>query len=304
MPGLFLCQLLSVIAMLKLKAFVRDISPPILVRWLQQAVHSKRLQEWEYVAPGWSYLTSHPEVRGWNVAEVLATYQQKWPNYVARVQGTEPLGVAHEAEATTGEDILSHNAIMTFGYVLALSARTKSKVSLLDWGGGIGHYYLLAKALLPNCEIDYHCKDVSLLAEHGAKLFPDQHFYSDDSCLQRRYDLVMASTSLHYTEQWQDLLHRLADATANYLYLANLPTIQHLRSFVFLQRAYQYGYNTEYLGWCLNRNEVIAQAQINGLKLVREFVYGHQPYIHGAPEQNEYRGYLFEHLGNNESEKH
>lgn len=280
-----------------LKAFVKDVSPPILVRWLQQMFHSNRVQEWEYVAQGWQYLANHPEVRGWNVAEVLATYQQKWPNYVTRVQGVGPLGVAHEAAATTDNDLLSHNAIMTFGYILTLSAGADCRVSLLDWGGGIGHYYLLAKALLPNREIDYHCKDVPMLAEHGAKLFPDQHFYADDSCLQQKYDLVMASTSLHYTEQWQNLLHQLADATGKYLYLANVPTVQQAASFVFLQRAYQYGYNTEYLGWCLNRNEVVAEAQASGLKLLREFIYGHSPYIHSAPEQNEYRGYLFEQIG-------
>lgn len=282
--------------MLKLKAFVRDIAPPVLVRWLQQVASSKRVQEWEFVAEGWRYLETHPEARGWNVAEVLATYRQKWPNFVARIEGTGALGVAHEAEATTGEDILSHNAILTFGYILALKAGKDSKVSLLDWGGGIGHYYLLAKALLAEHEIEYHCKDVPMLAEYGAKLFPSQHFYVDDSCLQQRYDLVMASTSLHYTEAWQKLLQQLANATDNHLYLANVPTVQQVESFVFLQRAYQYGYNTEYLGWCLNRNEVIACAQAAGLKLVREFVYGHRPYIHGAPEQNEYRGYLFKRI--------
>ena len=131
------------------------------------------------------------------------------------------------------------------------------------------------------------------MSEYGARLFPDQQFSSDERCLEDVYDFVLASTSLHYTEDWQSLLERLAGATRDYLYIAQLPTVPEAPSFVFVQRPYQYGYNTEYLGWCLNRTEFLQAAGRSGLRLQREFVYGHQPLIHGAPEQNAYRGYLF-----------
>jgi putative methyltransferase (TIGR04325 family) len=153
---------------------------------------------------------------------------------------------------------------------------------------------LLAQALLPGVEIEYHCKDMPVLCEYGAQLFPRQHFYSNNRCLDRAYDFVLASTSMHYTEEWQTLLNRLAGATSGYLYIANLPSVQRAASFVFVQRPYQYGYNTEYLAWCLNQIEFLNIAEAAGLHLLREFVYGHQPVIHGAPEQNTYRGYLFQ----------
>ena len=47
------------------------------------------------------------------------------------------------------------------------------------------------------------------------------------------------------------------------------------------------------MGWCFNRGEFLAAAEACGLTLLREFVVGHRPVIHNAPEQNEYRGYLF-----------
>lgn len=153
---------------------------------------------------------------------------------------------------------------------------------------------MLAQALLPGVEIEYHCKDVPLLCDYGAQLFPQQHFYADERCLERSYDFVIASTSMHYTEGWQTLLRRLAGATASYLYIANLPTVQQAPSFVFVQRPYQYGYDTEYLAWCLNRTEFLHTAEQAGVQLLREFVYGHQPVIWGAPEQNTYRGYLLQ----------
>jgi putative methyltransferase (TIGR04325 family) len=182
---------------------------------------------------------------------------------------------------------------MAFAYVLALAARGKSRLSMLDWGGGIGHYYLLARALVPDVVLEYCCKDVPLLAGHGRTLFPDQRFCSDDSCLARRYDLVFASASLHYSEDWRSALASLGKAADGYLYITRLPVVTQAPSFVFIQRPYAYGYGTEYLGWCLNRGEFLAEAGRAGLALVREFAIGECPPIAGATEQCRYRGYLF-----------
>lgn len=277
-----------------LKEVLRLMVPPLFLHLVRRPwTGRKPFLEWEYIPEGWAYAKTHPEVKGWNVVDVLKTYKQKWPRFVDMVQGKGPLGVVHESDMTTNEDILSHNTTMAFAYTLVLTAHKKDQLSILDWGGGLGHYYLLAKTLLPIVEIEYHCKDVPVLCEYGAQLFPQHHFYSDEQCLNRTYDFVLASTSLHYAENWQSLLQRLADATRGYLYIANLPSVQKAASFVFAQRPYQYGYNTEYLAWCLNQTEFLCTARSAGLQLIREFVYGHCPVIHGAPEQNVYRGYLF-----------
>jgi putative methyltransferase (TIGR04325 family) len=277
-----------------IKEVIRQLTPPAFISLATRLRKGRSFPvEWEYIPEGWAYACAHPEVKGWNVQEVLETYKRKWPQFVAMVQGKGPLGVAHESSLTTNEDILSHNNIVALGYALALAAHGKDRLSILDWGGGIGHYYLLAQALLPDVEIEYHCKDVPVLCEHGAQLFPQQHFFSDERCFQQTYDFVLASASLHYTEDWRTLLRRLACATRGCLYIANLPSMQKSPSFVFIQRPYQYGYNTEYLAWCLNQEEFLRATEHAGLKLVREFVYGYRPFIHGAPEQNTYYGYLF-----------
>jgi len=279
---------------MNLKEMIRLLTPPVfihLAKWLQNRCRPR--VEWEYIPEGWAYAEKHPEVKGWNVHDVLETHKKKWPQFVAMIQSSLPLGIAHESALTTNEDITSHNTMMAFGYALALAAKHKDRLAILDWGGGIGHYYLLSQVLLPDVEIEYHCKDVPVLCKYGAQMFPHQHFYQDESCFDRVYDFVLASTSMQYTEEWKPLLKKLASATSDYLYIANLPTLQQASSFVFIQRPYQYGYNTEYLAWCLNRTEFLQTAERVGLILVREFIYGHQPFIQGAPEQNAYRGFLF-----------
>jgi hypothetical protein len=52
-------------------------------------------------------------------------------------------------------------------------------------------------------------------------------------------------------------------------------------------------YGLDYVGWVLNRDEVITAADAASLTLVREFLLGYRPLVAGAPEQDETRGFLF-----------
>ena len=167
-------------------------------------------------------------------------------------------------------------------------------MSVLDWGGGVGLFYLLSRALLPDeVELDYHCKDLPALCSYGREALPQAHFHEDESCLERRYDLVLASSSLQYSENWSEVLQRLAGAAGSYLYLARVPVVLKCPSFVVLQRAYRYGLGTEFLSWVFNRDELLEAASRSGTKLVREFVFGEKSAIRGTPEQDETRGFLF-----------
>ena len=249
--------------------------------------------EWEYVPEGWSR-----SAKGWNVDAIVAAYLEKWPSYLRALEGPQPLGVYHEVasgETVGAEDESAHNMLVSYAYVLALAAHGKRRVAILDWGGGIGHYYPLSEAVLPGVEIEYHCKDVPKLAEAGRELFPDATFTDDDEvALARTYDLVVASGSLQYAEDWRSMLGRLGRAAAPYLYVTRLPVALHVESFVVLQRAYAYGYDTEYLGWVLNRHELLRAARGARLELVREFLLIARFSAAGAPEEPVgHRGYLF-----------
>jgi putative methyltransferase (TIGR04325 family) len=271
------------------------LAPPAAVQVAAQLKKMVRREpiEWEYVPEGWKAEQTDPAIKGWNVASILKAYETGWPQFVKCVEGTLPFGVSPESGRPIRTDLVSHNTMMSYAYALTLSARYKTSISMLDWGGGMGHYYLISKALVPDLRIDYHCKDVPMLVEKGCQLFPQAHFYTDDTCLARQFDFVLASSSLHYSQNWSAILHGLAGSTASYLFVTRLPIIHRVPSYVMVQRPYRYGYNTEYLGWCLNRAELLMEAAACKLELVREFVIGEQPHIRRAPEQCEYRGFLF-----------
>ena len=158
----------------------------------------------------------------------------------------------------------------------------------------LGFFYLLSRALLPpEVSIDYSCKEVPAVCAQGREALPEARFYDHDSCLDRRFDLVVASSSLQYSQEWLELLERLAGAATRYLYVTRVPVVLNSRSFVVLQRAHRYGFETEYLSWVLNRAELVDAARRAGMELVREFLLGYTPRVHRAPEQDETRGFLF-----------
>jgi len=242
--------------------------------------------EWEHVPEGWSYPT-----RGWDSAAVAEAYARKWDDYVAAIQPPNPLGVHHETANVLTGDPGAHNMLVSFAYVLALAARGRDGLSVLDWGGGFGHYHALARSVLPGVAFDWHVQETSAVAVRGRELSPDVAFHDDRSALERRYDLVVASSSIQYAEDWRTLLRWLTDATDGQLYVARVPTALSVPSFVVVQRPYAHGYDTEYLGWVLNRDELLAAVP---LRLEREFLLDARFSAAGAPEDPvDHRSFLF-----------
>jgi hypothetical protein len=64
-----------------------------------------------------------------------------------------------------------------------------------------------------------------------------------------------------------------------------------------MHRPSKIGYETAYPGWFLNRDEVLAAAAGAGQDLVREFLIWESAVVPGAPEQPEFRGFLFSPAG-------
>jgi putative methyltransferase (TIGR04325 family) len=288
---------------MNLRKSARYLLPPFALDLARDARRRllRRPPAWAYVPEGWRAARSDPRIKGWNQDSIVDVYRARWPALTRLLDSPLPLAVAleHPAPLTLDSEpysdlhLVMHNVVMSYAYALGLAAHQRQSLSVLDWGGGIGHYYPISRALFPDVTFEYHCRDLAAAVAYGQEVLPDVHFHGDDGCLARRYDLVSASGSFHYSEDWCALLARLGEAAAGYLYIAQLPVVLHTPSYVMVQRPYGHGYNTEYLGWCLNRSEFLGAAEQRGMQLRREFIAGFRPDIHGAPERAEYRSYLF-----------
>ena len=285
----------------ELKRWVKDLTPPLLYSSLRRLVREgwrRPPPEWEYVPEGWA--RARDDLRGWNEKSVLEAYRSKLSAYRETLDGTGPLAFSSSAALDLGTpNVNDQNTTLVFAYALLLSSHGRERVSVLDWGGGLGYYSYVARALLPDTvELDYHCKDMPVICEYGRQALPEITFWdNDDDCFARQYDFVLASSSLQYSEQWQTTLARLARSSTDALFLTRMPMIVEHPSFVVLQRAHHYRFDSEYLSWVFNKGELFRSASDAGMELVREFVQGYQPDVVGAPEQDETWAYLFRRAG-------
>jgi putative methyltransferase (TIGR04325 family) len=247
--------------------------------------------EWEMVPDTEEVWTAH---EGWTHDSILKTQLSKWQDFLRSVEGPRALGQSHEASAGAELDYATHNTIMSFGYVLGRVAERRVAASVLDWGGGLGHYYVYARALFPGLKLDYVIKDLPGFCVAGERLLPDATYLSDEGrALARSYDLVFASSSLHYTRDYYGLLGRLCDSAAEWLMITRSPIVQRSDDFVVVQRPHMYGYMTEYPGWFVNRQRLLDFVFAHGLVLERQFLVAEEPNVPNAPERARYYGFLF-----------
>ena len=178
---------------------------------------------------------------------------------------------------------------VAFGYVLARAARRQHALTVVDYGGNLGEYLWIARALIPDVQLEYHCKELPAIAAVGRQVNPEVIWHTDDACLAASYDLVMFSGSLQYLPEWKAVLQRAAQATRDWLWLSDVPSVRHVPTFVITQRT---GGVTN-LQHLLNHSEVIETVQRAGLRLDREFAMGPHPPVAHAPEQPTSLGLLF-----------
>jgi putative methyltransferase (TIGR04325 family) len=245
--------------------------------------------KWEAAANGWDTPT-----RGWDVPSIAEVQVRRWPKFESAVAGTAPLTIPHEHDAGHVVAISGHNGAMALAYVVMAAAKGKDRLAVLDWGGGLGHYALLARNAAIDTALDYVVYDIARLCEAGRQVNPDVTFLSDrDRALSRRYDLVIASSSLWYERDWRAAVERLASSCGAYLYITRMGIVKEVPSFVAIQRPSDAGYLTEYLCWIFNESELISHVRSTGMELAREFLIDYGPHIRRAPEQPFMRGYLF-----------
>jgi len=243
-----------------------------------------------YAPDGWETRIEELPSKGWNFEGIVETEKMRYESFRRNLAGTGPLGFSHEHDdPSESRNVSFHNIHMTFAYVVALASRGKSAISILDYGGGLGHYCLLAKAVVPGLEFEFHCKEVPRFAEAGRNLLPEVAWHTEDTCLDRTYDLVMVNGSLQYLDDWKAALGRLARSTGDWFLLTRVPVVERAPTFATVQGAY----GTKMLHRVFNREELLGAVTETGLVLTREFVVGDRPYARSAPEQPELQGWLF-----------
>jgi putative methyltransferase (TIGR04325 family) len=268
-----------------LKDGIKRVVPPIALDGWRAArrKYSRRPPSWEFV--GYEWVDDDP---GWDSAGVVEAYRQKLPRFRQAIVAPAPIGVGSEAIATEAANPYDQNVVLECAYAVSRARGPRSQLSILDWGGGFGYTSFVVRELFPDLDVDFHVRDVPRVVAAARPLVPDVVFWDSDECLDREFDLVTASSSLQYAPEWKVMLSRLGHAGRS-LFLSRLPVTLTAPTFATRQRAYA----TSYIGWVLNRDELLEAAHAADLDFVREFHEGWSADISGAPGANEHRAFLF-----------
>ena len=268
------------------KQLVKSVLPPFLLSvWHSlRRTFDNSVDCLTYAPKGWATRlpTNSRSQKHWD--RFIAQERRECKDLIARLQNDQ---------AVLTLDRREHLNYLPFGYVLALAARQKQTLKILDYGGNLGNYYWVGKALLPGVHLEYHSKELPAVAEEGRKLSPPVIWHTSDDCLDQHYDVVMFSASLQYIPDWPDLLRRAAAAARTYLFLSEIATVEHVPGYVALQRYRR----VLMLHQQINRSELLGTVQSTGLRLDREFLMAEHPRIRNAPEQPSFRGWLFQRDG-------
>ena len=228
--------------------------------------------EWQLVKGGWPDSFLNTDQSRWNSTEVRATHRARWNEFCSRIEGVGPVGVPYEFTVARDDDLSSHNNFMSFLVVLSRVAARRNELSVLDWGGSLGHYSRVIQSFLPHLAVDYTVCEVEALAREGSIVNSAVHFVTDATALTSRYDLVVASSSLHYEREWKERLKALVRLSRGYLYLARIPLIARGETVLLRQKVAAYGFGDDLVGWCFNRGSLLGEFDALGLSLVREFI--------------------------------
>jgi putative methyltransferase (TIGR04325 family) len=263
------------------KQVLKSLAPPLLWRIGKDLKRRmvRSVDHFAYAPDGWSTRLP-PSDNSQDFWSTLALRERaSCEALIATVQASGPV-LALNADL---KDAL-------YAYVVALTAAGKHTVSILDYGGHLGERYWVARAMVPEVALEFHCKELARVAEEGRNLSPDVTWHTDDECLAQQYDLVLFSGCLQCVPEWQHTLRRAAQSARNYLFILDVPTVRNVPTFVVTQRCE----GITSLQHQLNHSEIIATAEGAGWRLMREFDMGSHPPVANAPEQPRCAGLLFQ----------
>ena len=279
--------------MLNFRNIIKQLMPPFIVEMIRALKRRGNTEEkeWTWEREGWDSPRSRRV--GWDHSSIADAYQQRLPPFLASLREPLPLGRPFEAPGEWVPSLGVQNTHLHFAYALGLSLCGGARLRVLDWGGGAAHYLALAQALYPSCDFDWHCAELPHIVDKVRYLMPCAVFHDEASWQELPYDLVFCSSSLQYVEKIDEVIESLCRPRAQWLMITRIPTCQKVPSYVLRQNPRRYGYDTDYLGWVFNENQLCALLQQHGYHLRRIFILDEAPHCPEAPEPPIYRGYLF-----------
>lgn len=141
-------------------------------------------------------------------------------------------------KSITNDSFLSSDATRT---LLSVSFAVNSRsIRVLDFGGGGGYHYTLARHFLGDqCDIKWNVVETESMCEAGAAIADQSlRFFKDIATAEAdlgHVDLILTSSALQYCPNPLNYLRDLLKVSAKYLYITRTPFFSGSRTLVSIQ---------------------------------------------------------------------
>jgi|LauGreDrversion4_2_1035121.scaffolds.fasta_scaffold451466_2 putative methyltransferase (TIGR04325 family) len=166
----------------------------------------------------------------------------------------------------TGESIpqFHKQRVTNLPPIIALLLKIHTKISILDFGGGLGIGYMsLVESLGSDVSrIEYTILELEEVCDHGESLLGKKVRYTS-TFPKEQFDLVLAASSLQYVEDWRNALREMTFTGTQYILLSDV-FAGRINPFVTLQNYY----GSKIPQWFLNFEELVQELDQLGYELI------------------------------------
>lgn len=110
--------------------------------------------------------------------------------------------------------------------LLIALASDEKKITVLDFGGGMGDSYLNCLSALEgsNIDVEFHVIDLETTIEFGMKIFPKDmgiHFHTSVNDVTPAVDIIYIGSTLQYVNDYQTLIQKFVKLSPKYIFLTD-----------------------------------------------------------------------------------
>ncbi len=185
---------------------------------------------------------------------------------------TNKLLDAVKENKTISSVVAYRTSLLPFLTALVLEKSENKKVSILDFGGGLGFTYIpVIYGCAEEQSIDYHIVDSKNTCIMGKRIFKNDkriHFYTSLPQKMLTLDIIHLGSSLQYIEDWKDLINSLAEYRPQYFLFTDL-IAGDIPTYVTAQNYYK----SKIPCWFFNINDIIKIMSSVNFKLLFKSSY-------------------------------
>ena len=218
---------------------------------------------------------------GYHHPDILAYYEAGSQPYVDSFKNGDDTSVDTKALRILGA-LAAKTNLITPG---------KPSLTVLDFGGALGSLYFRMRRFIPAEKVAWTVSEVEETAAYGQKKFSSDELQFVSGHPPAQTDLVIASSSVHYTQDPYETLSNLTDARPRFFVLDRQPLVDFEETFV-AQRVPFSIYDTAHPYMLMNKNRIVEFMKKRGYGLLMNWSLDEEELVWNK-NNIKYQGLLF-----------